>query len=105
MELLETIRNDPTKAIKYHLAPGVGDWWVVHREDQIYEQWSRCEDDERMFTTISESSIVRNIERRALVGSYVGFAPHVVDIEDAPINATVKPEQNTKDETTEVRCK
>lgn len=89
MGMLETIRNNPDKAIKYHLAQGIGDRYIVHREDQIYEKWGRCEDDERNCTTTSESSVVRDIERRALVGSYVGYAPHIVDIDDAPINATV----------------
>lgn len=93
MDLLETIRNDPTKAIKYHMAQGIGDRWIVHREDQIYEKWGRCEADERNCTTTSESSVVRDIERRALVGSYVGYAPHIVDIDDAPINATVESKQ------------
>lgn len=90
MGLLETIRNDPTKAIKYHMAQGIGDRWVVHREDYIYEKWSRCDSDESNFTTTSESSVVGDIERRALVGSYVGYAPHIVDIDDEPINATVE---------------
>jgi len=87
IQLLDAIRDHPGLAIKYDLVDGIGPFYAIHREDDIYELWQRCEDDEKMYTTISESSLVRNIERRSLVGSYIGYAPHLVTVEEAPINA------------------
>lgn len=87
MELLNAIRQDGRKAIKYQLVDGVGNFYAVHRERHIYEVWRKCDtDDEQNFTTYSESSLVRNIERRCLVGSYYGDPPHLVSVARAPIN-------------------
>jgi hypothetical protein len=87
MEMLKEIRDDASKALKYQMLACPGSFWVVHREDQIYEAWRRCDDDRQQnFTTISESSIVRQIEQRCAGGAYDAPA-HVVKIEDAPINA------------------
>lgn len=88
MRLLDAIREDPTKAVKYELMHGVGSFYAVHREQQHYELWRRCDDDrQRNFTTISESSLVEHIERRCAGSAYLYDPPHLVEIGDAPINA------------------
>ena len=87
IRLLDAVREDPSKAVKYDLPACPGSFWVVHHEDHIYHHWRRCEDDERNFTTYSESSLVRDIERRASFSAYVGDPPHLVSVARAPINA------------------
>lgn len=90
MRLLQAVRDDPAKAVKYELIGGVGSFYAVHDEDHIFDLWRRCEDDDqRRFTTISESSLVEHIERRCAGSAYIYDPPHLVDIEDAPINAKV----------------
>jgi len=90
MELLNEIRDNPGLAIKYNLTDGIGEFYAVHRDGQTYEVWRRCDDeDEKKFTTYSESSLVENIGRKALVGSYVGYTPHLVSATEAPINPDV----------------
>jgi len=89
MRLLHEIRSDHRKAIKYHL-PACPAFYVVHQKGMIYEAWRRCEqDDERNYTTYSESSLVRDIERRATFSNYVNDPPKLVSAAHAPINATV----------------
>lgn len=88
MRLLRVIREDRTKAVKYELINGVGSFYAVHREKQHYELWRRCETDEQgNFTTISESSLVENIERRCAGSGLLYDPPHLVEIADEPINA------------------
>jgi len=90
MRLLTAIREDPTKAIKYSLAGCPSLFWVVYRDGQTYDVWRRCEDDDqRNYLTCSESSLVRDIERRACVSAYVSDPPHIVSAAHAPINADV----------------
>lgn len=90
MGLLQATRDDPSKAVKYELMDGVGSFYAVHREGHIFELWRRCEDeDQRHFTTISETSLVEDIERRCAGSAYIYDPPHLVDIEDVPINAKV----------------
>ena len=90
MRLLGAIREDKTKAVKYELMDGVGSFYAVHRENQHYELWRRCDDEkQRNFTTISESSLVENIERRCAGSGLIYDPPHLVKIADAPINAEV----------------
>lgn len=88
MRLLQAIRQDRAKAVKYELIHGVGSFYAVHRENQHYELWRRCEtDDQGNFTTISESSLVENIERRCAGSGLLYDPPHLVEIADEPINA------------------
>jgi hypothetical protein len=90
MRLLQSIRDDPTNAVKYELMGGVGSFYAVHKEAQHYELWRRCDDeDQRRFTTISESSLVENIERRCAGSALIYDPPHLVEIDEAPINAKV----------------
>jgi len=90
MELLQAIRDDGTKAIKYELIDGVGYFYAIHHDDHIYELWRRCEtEDEQNYTTISETSLVRNIERRTAGSALLYDPPHLVDIDEEPINAEV----------------
>lgn len=88
MCLLRAIREDRSKAIKYELMHGVGSFYAVHREGRHYELWRRCDDEnDRSFTTISETSLVENIERRCAGSAYLWDPPQVVEIDEAPINA------------------
>jgi len=89
MRLLEAIRTDRRKALKYALVGCPGHFWVTHDEGQHYKVWRRCEEGERNYTGYSESSLVRNLERRYSVGAYVGDPPHLVEAARAPINADV----------------
>jgi len=87
--LLNAIREDPTKAIRYELSGCPSAFWVIHDEGQHYAVWRRCEGDERNRTLFSERRIAQNIERRACFSAYVSDPPHLVSAAHAPINADV----------------